>query len=216
MHISFSSGLVNGHFVKGFSSFTCFQNSPWSSCIDQSGSRTEIIHLNVVHMHMKNVQCNILSTFYCANMTLHELVACSQMMFTFTRLCVCVCVWSPHFQGEFHHISGLQSKCHPVLKDNSSLHQQGAPAPTLILQKCHGIHPPWHYTREKGLYLHMKTLAIKYPTQPCVELSVCLALNGPLLLLLSVICLCITHCWSQSLIDSLCLVCMVNCKRLFT
>ncbi len=70
--------------------------------------------------------------------------------------------------------------------------------------------PPWHYTGEKGLYLHMKTLAIKYPTQPCVDLSVCLALNGPLLLLLSVICLCITHCWSQSLIDSLCLVCIVK------
>lgn len=39
--------------------------------------------------------------------------------------------------------------------------------------------PPWHYTGEKGLYLHMKTLAIKYPTQPFVEPSVCLALNGP-------------------------------------
>ncbi len=207
---------MKGHFVKGFSSFTCFQNSSWSSCIDQSGSRTETIRLNIVHIHIKNVQCYIFSTFYCAKMTLHELVACSQMMCTFTRLCVCV--FSPPLpisRGSF-----------TTLVDSSlNVTQYWKTTPPCTSKEP--LHRPWScrnvtvstrldITLKRRDYICTWRLLPLYIPHSHVLNFVCLALNGPLLLLLSVICLCITHCWSQSLIDSLCLVCIVNCKRLFT
>lgn len=107
------------------------------------------------------------------------LVLCLCMMFGFSRLHVCSPRCSQAFSmGSFTTLvdSSLNVthywKTTPPCTSKEPLHWPWS---------CRNVTvstPPWHYTGEKGLYLHMKTLAIKYPTQPFVEPSVCLALNG--------------------------------------
>ncbi len=209
---------MKGHFVKGFSSFTCFRTAHEVAVLTNQNPELKLSVWMLCIYIWKMCNATFLALFYCAKMTLHELVACSQMMCTFTRLCMCVCVFSPPLpisRGSF-----------TTLVDSSlNVTQYWKTTPPCTSKEP--LHRPWScrnvtvstrldITLERRDYIcTWRLLPLNIPHSHVLNF-VCLALNGPLLLLLPVICLCITHCWSQSLIDSLCLVCIVNCKRLFT